>query len=50
MWGNPGKIRISNPTSPARNPAFDVTPAKYITGYITEIGLLKRDELEKLRA
>jgi translation initiation factor eIF-2B subunit alpha/methylthioribose-1-phosphate isomerase len=27
--------------SPARNPAFDVTPAKYITGIITERGILK---------
>jgi translation initiation factor eIF-2B subunit alpha/methylthioribose-1-phosphate isomerase len=27
--------------SPARNPAFDVTPAKYITGIITEAGILK---------
>jgi len=27
--------------SPARNPAFDVTPAKYITGIITELGILK---------
>lgn len=26
-----------------RNPAFDVTPAKYITGIITEAGILKGD-------
>jgi translation initiation factor eIF-2B subunit alpha/methylthioribose-1-phosphate isomerase len=25
-----------------RNPAFDVTPAKYVTGYITEEGILKK--------
>lgn len=49
MWGKGGDIRIASPTSPAKNPAFDVTPAKYVTGYITEIGVLKQDELGKLR-
>ena len=29
------KVLISNPTSKALNPAFDITPAKLITGYIT---------------
>ena len=24
----------------ARNPSFDVTPAKYITGFITEKGII----------
>lgn len=33
--------------SPARNPAFDVTPAKYITGIITELGIFKPAELGK---
>ncbi|RLF41251.1 MAG: S-methyl-5-thioribose-1-phosphate isomerase [Thermoplasmata archaeon] len=28
-----------------RNPAFDVTPARYVTGYITEYGIKNRDEL-----
>lgn len=32
---------VAPPESPARNPAFDVTPAKYITGIITEKGILK---------
>lgn len=32
---------IAPKESPARNPAFDVTPAKYITGIITERGILK---------
>jgi len=48
MWGEGGKIRIANPDSKARNPAFDVTPEKYITGYITERGVLKASELKKL--
>lgn len=34
--------------SPARNPAFDVTPAKYITGFVTEAGILKPAELKRL--
>jgi translation initiation factor eIF-2B subunit alpha/methylthioribose-1-phosphate isomerase len=29
----------------ALNPAFDVTPSKYISGFITEIGILKPSEL-----
>ncbi len=35
--------------SPARNPAFDVTPAKYITGIITEQGILRPSELRRPR-
>jgi len=35
--------------SPARNPAFDVTPARYITGFVTEAGILKPSELKRLR-
>ncbi len=38
------KIRIASPSSEAINPAFDVTPAKYITGIITEKGVIKPDE------
>lgn len=30
-------------TTKARNPAFDITPNKYITGIITEKGILERD-------
>jgi len=29
----------------AKNPAFDVTPAKYITGFITGRGILRPDEI-----
>ena len=35
--GNPASVRIT--ASPAGNPAFDVTPARLVTGYITEKGL-----------
>lgn len=37
--------RIAPLQAEARNPAFDVTPAKYITGYITEKGVLAAEEL-----
>jgi len=35
--GNPASVRITD--SPAGNPAFDVTPARLVTGYITERGV-----------
>jgi methylthioribose-1-phosphate isomerase len=30
------------------NPAFDVTPADLVTAYVTDAGLLRRDELDRL--
>ena len=43
------KIRIAPHESSAKNPAFDVTPAKYITGIITEKEIIKptKEEIEK---
>jgi methylthioribose-1-phosphate isomerase len=42
----------ARPTAPEAaaiwNPAFDVTPAELIAGYITDAGLLNRGELERL--
>ena len=35
------KVRISADGTNALNPGFDVTPAKYITGFITDVGVLK---------
>ncbi len=35
------KILVCSPNSEVINPAFDVTPAKYITGIITEKGIIK---------
>lgn len=35
------KIRVGPPGVKAYNPAFDVTPGKYVTGIITEHGILK---------
>lgn len=42
------KVRIAPKGSKARNPAFDVTPAKYIKGIITEKGIFKPEELQGL--
>jgi methylthioribose-1-phosphate isomerase len=38
-------IRMASPGSHAINPAFDVTPARFITGFITEKGIIKPNEL-----
>jgi S-methyl-5-thioribose-1-phosphate isomerase len=42
-------IRLANPTSGARNPGFDVTPAELITGIVTPAGIFKPGELWKHR-
>jgi len=44
------KVLVCSPDSPAINPAFDVTPAEYITGLITEKGIIKTGmtEIKKL--
>lgn len=40
------QINSANPNSSALNPAFDVTPAKFITGFITEKGIINATEQE----
>lgn len=40
-----GGKRMAPLQAEARNPAFDVTPARYISGYITEKGVLSSEEL-----
>jgi methylthioribose-1-phosphate isomerase len=40
-------VRVVNPGSKAANPAFDVTPARLITGYLTERGLLTCSDLNR---
>ena len=45
---NTGKELIANAESDAFNPAFDVTPARYITGIITEKGIRKPEEIHSL--
>lgn len=39
--GNIQKLRLSNPGSPAINPAFDVTPSSYVTAIITNRGIIE---------
>lgn len=38
--GDAGQTTVRVTASPAYNPAFDVTPARLVTGYITERGVL----------
>jgi methylthioribose-1-phosphate isomerase len=47
--GQRAYVRVANPTSGARNPGFDVTPAELITGIITPAGIFKPKELWKRR-
>jgi len=42
-------IRMASPGSHAFNPAFDVTPARFITGFITEKGIIEVGDLNKNR-
>jgi methylthioribose-1-phosphate isomerase len=37
--GSIARVRISPKQTPAGNPAFDVTPARLVTGLITERGV-----------
>ena len=39
-------VRVSNGKSRARNPAFDATPAKYVSGIITPGGIIKANSAE----
>jgi len=39
------KIQVSSPGSGALNPAFDITPAKYISGIITDRGIIPADKI-----
>jgi S-methyl-5-thioribose-1-phosphate isomerase len=46
--GRPGSVRVAPTTAQAANPAFDVTPARYITGIITERGIIKPAALRRV--
>ena len=48
--GRMEKILVCAPGSSAMNPAFDVTPAKYITGIITEKGIFKPSEISSIKS
>ena len=40
-------VRVAPKGTRARNFAFDVTPARYITGFVTDLGILKANELRR---
>jgi len=42
--GSIATVEIAAPGSPAANPAFDVTPARLVTGFITERGVCAANE------
>jgi methylthioribose-1-phosphate isomerase len=43
-------IRMASPGSHALNPAFDVTPARFITGFITEKGIISTEMLANYKS
>jgi len=43
-----GKERITPEGAKAKNPSFDVTPAKFVTGIITEKGVFRPREIAKV--
>jgi methylthioribose-1-phosphate isomerase len=54
MWGvdekgNAVRVLISESEATVRNPAFDVTPSKYVTSFITEEGILEPPFKERIR-
>lgn len=40
--------RVAPEGASARNPAFDITPARYVTAFITENGIFKPHKLDRL--
>jgi len=46
--GRPAAVAIAEDTTPVANPAFDVTPARLVTGIVTERGVARPGELAAL--
>ncbi len=44
-----GNAKLTFDNAKTANPAFDVTPAQYITGYITEIGVIPSGEIVNIK-
>jgi S-methyl-5-thioribose-1-phosphate isomerase len=42
------RVRVTSPGSSARNPAFDVTPARLVAGYITDAGVITSSVLREI--
>ena len=40
--------RIAPEGCRALNPSFDMTPSRYVTGFITEVGVLRPDEITRV--
>ncbi len=54
MWGvneagEACRVEIAGEGFNVRNPAFDVTPARYVTGFITEKGIIRPPFEENIR-
>ena len=43
------RVRTAPAASTAKNPAFDITPAKFVTGIITEKGIFPAEQLQQLK-
>ena len=48
--GRPAQVTIADAATPVANPAFDVTPARLVTGIVTERGIARPAELAALFA
>jgi methylthioribose-1-phosphate isomerase len=46
--GEPAAVAIADAATPVANPAFDVTPARLVTGIVTERGIARPGELAAL--
>ena len=46
--GRYAEVRIAPDSTPVANPAFDVTPAEYVSGLITEKGVIRATEKDLL--
>jgi len=44
VGGQAAEVLVTSPSSPAANYAFDVTPARLLTGLITEVGVVPASE------
>lgn len=47
--GQPGRLRLAPAATRVANPAFDITPARLISGIITEYGICAATALDSLR-
>ena len=47
--GNLERVLVCSPGSPAYNPSFDVTPAKYISGIITQKGIIRPEKVSIIK-